>query len=188
MQNGNIVSELLAIIDAKKYKQIIPSLPLGAGLLENIFPHTQLAKKYSLDAHWWLDGSFMNPNALFELFRDYSGQTSLQVCKGMLKYLCMTKKKGTDECKILKNAWIALHMKGQTACQWADSMFDRDTLGDEIALYILCKMYKRHSLVFTSAKCWTTLETETHLVRTSCLINVMYDSCILNLVYLENFI
>ena len=75
----------------------------------------------------------MNPNALFELFGEYSGQTSLQVCKGMFKYLCITKKKGVEDCKILKNAWKALHMKGQTARQWSNSMYDREMPGDEIA-------------------------------------------------------
>ena len=117
---SNITRELLDLINAKKYKQIIPSLPSGARLSETVFPCTSLAIKYTLETQRWLNGSFMNPSALFEMFSEYSSQTQLQVCKGMFKYLGITKKRGADDCKILKNAWIALHMKGQTAREWSN--------------------------------------------------------------------
>ena len=68
----------------------------------------------------------------------------------MLKFLSITKKRGAEESKILKNAWIALHMQELTARQWADEMFKKDTPGKEIALFALCTLYKRHCLVFTS--------------------------------------
>ena len=176
----NIASELLDLFNAKKYKQIIPSLPSGARLLETVFPCTSLARKYTLDTQRWLDGSFMNPNALIEMFGEYSGQTPLQVCKGMFKYLGIMKKRGADDCKILKNAWIALHMKGQTARKWSNSKFDQETPGDEIALYVLCKMYKRHCLVFTLAKCWTTLEPENPLSE-----DELFNECNIQLLYIE---
>ena len=86
----SIAGELLVAINARKYKQIILSLPAGCGMSEDIFPKTTLATKYMLDVNQWLDGNFMNPNALFELFGRYSGQTALQVCKPMLKYLGIT--------------------------------------------------------------------------------------------------
>ena len=63
----------------------------------------------------WLDGSFMNPNALFELLGVYSGETAMQIRKSMLKYLGIMKKRGADNSNILKNAWIALHMQNKTA-------------------------------------------------------------------------
>ena len=57
----------------------------------------------------------MNPNALFELFRIYSGEMGMQVRKSMLKYLGITKKQGAENRNILKNAWIVLHMQNKTA-------------------------------------------------------------------------
>ena len=122
----------------------------------------------------------MNSNALFELFGTFSGQTSLQVRKAMFKYLKITKKCGAEQCKMLMNAWIALHMQGSTAHQWADAMLDRETPGDEIALYMLCRMYHCHCVVITSAKCWTTLDTETPLPE-----SVLYKNCDIRLLYIE---
>ena len=58
---SNIASELLTIIDAKKYKQIIPPLPSGSGLSENVFPCTDLAKKYSLNTERIVGQQFYEP-------------------------------------------------------------------------------------------------------------------------------
>ena len=69
---SSITAEMMALIEKKKYKQIIPALPKGAGLSEEVFPHTSLLKIFSLDTSRWIDGSFMNPNALFELCEDPS--------------------------------------------------------------------------------------------------------------------
>ena len=134
------------------YIQIVPPLTSGSGLSELIYPRTRLAKEFSLETKRWLDRSYMNPNALFELFGECSNETGLKVCKNMMKFLEITKKKGAESCNILKNSWISLHAQGLTPREWADSMTKRETPGDEIALYTLCKMYHRHCVVVTSAK------------------------------------
>ena len=113
--SDTISDEMMALINLRPYKQIIPSLPSGAGLSETVFTRTTLATKYIFDTKRWLDGSYINPNALFELFGEYSRNTALQVRKLMLKFLGITKKKGAEDSKILKNAWIALHMQGLSA-------------------------------------------------------------------------
>ena len=76
--------------------------------------------------------------------------------------------------------WIALHMQNKTAREWADAMFNRENPGDEIALYVLCKMYCRHCVVITNSKCWTTLETDVSLPE-----SVLYELCDLKLLYIE---
>ena len=176
----SIMAELLSAINARQYKQIIPSLAEGSGLSELIFPKTTLAVSYALVTKRWLDGSYMNLNALFELFGECNNESGMQMWKRMLKFLGITKKHGVDKCNILKNSWIALHMHGITARQWVDSMFLRDTPGDEIALYTLCKMYHRHCVVVTSAKLWTTLETTTSMTEADIM-----EACELHLLYIE---
>ena len=177
---SSIAAEMMALIEERKYKQIIPVLPKGVGLPEEVFPRTSLAKTFSLDTSRWIDGLYMNPSTSFELFGKFSGQTSLQVRKAMFKYLEIMKKHGAEQCKTLMNTCIALHMQGFTACQWADAMLDRETPGNEIALYTLCRMYHRHCVVITSAKCWTTLDTETSLPEF-----VLYENCDIKLLYIE---
>ena len=179
LMENSIAAEMMAIINTRRYKQIVPSLPVGAGLSEDVFPKTTLAKRYTLDVKRWIDGSFMNPSAMFKIFGAFSSETPLQV-RRMMKYLGISKKRGAEECKILKNRWIALHMKGQSAREWADTMFQRDVPGDEISLYILCKMYHRHSVVFTSANIWTTFEPDRQLTEAE-----LFDACELHFLFIE---
>ena len=177
---SSIAGEMMALITSCPYKQIIPSLPAGAGLSESIFPRTILAKHYILETERWLDGSFRNPNALFELFGEFSNNTALQVRKSMLKFLGITKKRGAKESKILKNVWIALHMQGLTARQWVDAMFNKDTTGKEIAIFALCKLYKLNCLVFTSQKPWCTMEPVSPLTEAE-----LFKQCKIHLLYIE---
>ena len=177
---GSIASEMMSIIDAKKYKQIIPALVSGTGLSEDLFMRTSLSERYILDMKWWLNGSYMNPRVLFELFGEYSNETTLKVRRNMLKYMGITKICGAESCAILKNAWISLHMKGLSACEWADQMFQRETPGEEIAIYTLCKMYKQHCMIFTTAKCWSTLEASGPITEAE-----LFDLCDICLLYIE---
>ena len=100
----------------------------------------------------------MNPNAMFDLFGEYSANTGKQIRKNMLKYLGITKKQGADMCTVLKNAWMPLWWQGKSGHEWADSMLIRDNAGDEITLFVLSRMYNWHTAVVTSAKIWCTLE------------------------------
>ena len=157
---GSIASELLSTINQIPYKVIIPALLSNVGISETLFPKTQLATKYKLDIHRWVDGSYMNPNALFECFSLFSSEDGKTVRKNMLKYLGLHKKNSWKNCNTLKNSWIALHMKGLTAQEWSDSMKKFDTAGDEIALYVLCRMYNRHCMVYTKMNIWSTVDTD----------------------------
>ena len=77
--SGSIAAELMSLINAMSFIQIVPPLMSGSGLSEVVFPRTTLAQKFSLEMKRWLDGSYMNPSALFELFGEYSNDTALKV-------------------------------------------------------------------------------------------------------------
>ena len=174
---GSIASELLSTINRIRYKVIILALLSNVGISETLFPKTQLATKYKLDIHRWVDGSYMNPNALFEYFGLFSSEDGKTVRKNMLKYLGLHKKNSWKNCNTLKNSWIALHMKGLTAQEWLDSMKKFDTAGDEIALYVLCRMYNRHCMVYTKMNIWSTVDTDVPIPEET-LIG-MCDICLL---------
>ena len=88
---NSIASELLDVINAVPYERLkIAALPQGAGLSETIFPKTRLAKTYSLDLRRWVDGSFMNPNAMFELFGEFNNESGMQTRKRMFKFIGIT--------------------------------------------------------------------------------------------------
>ena len=157
---NTIASALLDAINAVPYERLIAALPQGAGLSETIFPKTRLAKTYLLDMRRWVDGSYMNPNAMFELFGEFNNESGMQIRKRMFKFIGITHQRKAKDCDLLKDAWIALHMQGLSAEVWSKNMRKRDTPGDEIALHILCRMFNRHCVVVTSAKMWSTVKTD----------------------------
>ena len=108
---STIASELLAAINAVPYNKIIAALPTGVGLSEKVYPKTRLAQTYTLDTKHWIDGSFMNPNAMFELFGEYNGLSGMDVRKCMIKFIGVTKKIPAERCPVLQDeANVALHM------------------------------------------------------------------------------
>ena len=91
---SSIAAELLANINAVPYKQIILALHGSSGILEKMFNRTTLAGRFLLDTRHWLDGSYMNPNAMFVYFGLFSNKTSKQVHKNMINFLELNKKNG----------------------------------------------------------------------------------------------
>ena len=157
---NSIASALLDVINAVPYERLIAALPQGAGLSETVFPKTRLAKTYSLDMKRWVNGSFMNPNAMFELFGEFNNESGMQIRKRMFKFIEITRQRKAEDCDLLKDTWITLHMQGLSAEDWSKNMMKCDTPGDEIALHILCRMFNRHCVVVTSAKMWSTVKTD----------------------------
>ena len=180
MASTSIAKELINLINARKYKTVVPVLPNGGGLSENIFPKTIFAKTYALDISRWLDGSYMNPNAMFELFGCFNNETGMQTRRHMFKYLGVTKKHGAETSEILCNSWMALGMQGLNARKWSDAMFSRETPCDEIALYTLCRLFNCHCAVVTSFKVWSTLETDNPVTD-----KYLLEECDIQLLYIE---
>ena len=92
----------------------------------------------------------------------------------------LMKKNGWRNSNILKNSWKSLHMMDSNVEKWPKDMKSDDTLGDEIALYVLCKMYSRHSMVYTRGNIWTTVHSDTSLDKTTLL-----ELCDIWLLYIE---
>ena len=68
---------------------------------------------------------------------------------------------------------MSLHMNGQTVCFYMIHQ-------NEIALYVLCKMYYCHCVVITSAKLWTTIECDTPVTE-----EFLLENADLHLLYIE---
>ena len=56
------------------------------------------------------------------------------------------------------NAHVLLKMHGIDLASWVKTMTDCLNRGDELAIYALCDMLKRHAFVFTRTKPWTTVD------------------------------
>ena len=91
------------------------------------------------------------PNALFDLFIEFSNQTGSIVRDNMVGL-------AFDNYRLLENMCkIAMDQCKTTLRSWINKMAKEQTLGDEIALYILSRMYRKHAFMYTQMFWWTTL-------------------------------
>ena len=92
-----------------------------------------------------------NPDGLFDLFGEYSGQTADEVRDLMIGWIF-------DNYRNAKS-WtrMAMQHKNIEINQWIENMQKTTTHGDDIALYILSRMFNKHMFVHNSMYGWSTL-------------------------------
>ena len=92
-----------------------------------------------------------NPDGLFDLFGKYSGQTADEVHDLMIGWIY-------DNYRNVKS-WtrMAMQHKNIEINRWIEDMQKTTTHGDDIALYILSRMFNKHVFVHNSMYGWSTL-------------------------------
>ena len=91
------------------------------------------------------------PNALFDLFGEFSNQTSSIAHDNLVGW-------AFNNFRLLESVLkVAMTQRKTTLCAWINGMANESKAGDEIALYILSRMYQQHSFVYTHMFWWTTL-------------------------------
>ena len=116
-----------------------------------------------------------NPAGLFELFGSFSDQTVEDVRDCLMGWIY-------DNYNNVKN-WLkmALLHKKIDLNNWIKQMRWNTTHGDDIALYLLCRMYNKHAYVHTTKYGWSTLpfKIDTPLIETTkkCDIELVLLHC-----------
>ena len=91
------------------------------------------------------------PNAMFELFSEFSKQIGPEVRDTMIGW-------SYDNFRMLEGVFsAALSQRNTSLRAWLNLMADEHTPGDELTLYVLARMYHCHAYVFTQMFWWTTL-------------------------------
>ena len=78
---------------------------------------------------------------------------------------------------------IALKQKGLSLSDWAEGMRNPKQPGDELCLYLLCRMYCKHALIHLKHHWWTTIQ---HPLPGD--INEILDQCHLELVFIREWV
>ena len=92
-----------------------------------------------------------NPNGLFDLFGEYSGQKAGEVRDLMVGWIY-------DNFRNVKD-WTKMVMqhKNLELDIWLENMQKSTTHGDYIALYVLCRMFNKHAFVHNAMYGWSTM-------------------------------
>ena len=92
-----------------------------------------------------------NPNGLFDLFGEYSGQKADEVRDLMVGWIYDNFRKVKDWTR------MAMQHKNLEFDKWLENMQKSTTHGDDIALYILCCMFNKHTFVHNAMYGWSTM-------------------------------
>ena len=90
------------------------------------------------------------PDAVFDVFGNYCGKSGVEVHEMMVDYVYKNRKTVEVE---FRNA---LSAKSKDLGWWAVRQTSRKRPGDELTVYLLSKIFDRHSLVYTLKEPWCT--------------------------------
>ena len=111
------------------------------------------------------------PNGIFELFVKYCGDTIDKIRERLIDYV----HSNTAEIKNLTVDYFK--KKGGDLLMWLYKMSHPSTAGDELTLFLLCKIFTHHAVIHTLSGPWSTL----NVVKTG---GSLEDRCDIVLVYI----
>ena len=151
-ENRSMAGELLSVLSPYPYHSCVSNLHSSETVQLSKFNRDRLPANHWVDTKRFVTSSNrVLPNALFEMFGEYSSETGAEVRDNLVGWTY-------DNFREIRTATnIALSQRRIELKEWIQEMSDEKTPGDEIALFILCKMYRRHVFVYTRKWWWTSL-------------------------------
>ena len=150
-------AELLGSLQTYEYRKCIPYISPGSGI-----PRAQFATRED-HARWQINTSLtfrgkrcktLNPNFLFSIFGRYSGDEPRVVRALMIKWI-KENKQDFDKATFIGIIGKDIEFESRLL-----NMELPRTIGDEFALYALCKLFNRHAHVVTRGNTWHTISVE----------------------------
>ena len=114
-----------------------------------------------------------NPGHLFEIFCNFSGHDAMEVRELMLEHIAKNLEFHAS------HSIVCLEMRNTRFTNWVDRIADGRMYCDELGLLSLSALYRRHTLVVTANKLWSTIE---HPIPVNLL--ELLNECSVKLVYL----
>ena len=152
----SIAEELLGnipMLNAFQLCALVPYLSLEDATTIDDFEQSELVEDYFVETINLRFGKLENKNHLFDVFSKYCGyDDSTYTRLDMLTFVA------ENTTQYEWNAHVLLKMHGTNLDGWVKTMTDCLNTGDELAIYALCDILKRHAFVFTRTKPWTTVD------------------------------
>ena len=157
MATRSIAEELLDKINEEGYKETVAPLSIDDKLPDHIFQELKKSMKgryqFSYELFSNQRGS-PKPNGIFELFVRYSGENIDTIRQRLVDYV------HSNTLEIKKMTTDYFTQKGGNLLMWVYKMSRPSTAGDELALFLLCKIFNRHAVIHMIKGPWCTLSGE----------------------------
>ena len=155
-ETKSIAKELLGsipLLKAFKMHSLVPYLSPEDATTVEAFTQSELAADYYVETVNIRCGRYENKNHLFDKFATFCGyDESVYLCIDMINYIA------ENSARYDKDAHVLLTMHGSNLARWSARMTDPLNKGDELCIYSLCDMLKRHTFVYTKTKLWITVD------------------------------
>ena len=150
----SITTELFNMLSPYNFTQSIPHLSVKDVFAQKLFLLTELSENYWMDTRKCYKNHKKNSNQIFEMFAAFNDESQTQVHTDIIQHIISNKefyaRVGSQLLKCLKldvDNWIKL-------------MSSESVFTDELMIFALSKVYNRHTEIFTSNACWTTIGTD----------------------------
>ena len=152
IENQSLTEELLEAFKEKTYDTCVSNLTKTHRVNLNKFKRQRLPEGTWINTKRFVNNSNRPvADAMFSLFGEFSNQVGTEVRDTMIGW-------SYDNFRLLERVFkVALDQRKTTLREWLEKMADEHTPGDEPALYVLARMYRRHVYVYTQMFWWTTL-------------------------------
>ena len=151
--------ELINALYIKPYTGMIPYLSPSSALTVSDFEKCPSARDHWLDLP--LEDSHhkgckkRDPNCVFEAFGLFSDHDAYVVREEMLSAI-------SSKFNYYQTvSWLILQLHKTTLSEWCHVMHCVTTPADKLAIFALSRLYRRHSVVYTKDKTWSTIGTST---------------------------
>ena len=152
-----LAAELLGSLQVYDYRKCIPYISIGSGITRAEFETRDDHSRWQIDTSLTFRGKrckTLNPDMLFSIFGRYSGDEPKVVRALMIKWI-KENREAFD-----KATFIGMIAKDLDLDNWLINMESTRTVGDEFALYALCRLFSRHARVITRGNTWHTVSVE----------------------------
>ena len=156
MATPNLAEELMDSLVPNSYNNSVTGLTDDACMNSKVVQtlKSSLKERYEFNSDIFrARNGTPKPNGMFDLFGKYSGVESCEIRKDLVRY---AREHFTELSTVCREA--VDQKKFSSFDAWLVKLSLRNTVCDEIGLFVLCKQYSRHAIVYTTKGIWTTLQ------------------------------
>ena len=172
---GLLAAELMQSLQTYGYRNCIPGISYGIGMSRAEFSARDDYRRWQVDTSLTFKGKrckTLNPDFLFSVFSRYSGDEPQIVRELMIKWIHENRE------KFDKATFIGMTSKDIELDKWLVDMESPRTIGDEFALFALCKLFNRHARVLNRGKTWHSVSVEgshgERFIEDACDVHLLY--------------
>ena len=151
-KSGSFAMELYNALKTFPFKRMVSFIRKSSSVTCKEYNDSEQSKEYWIDTRNCKHGRKVNKQYVFEMFGTFPNENAADERAGMLAVIRL----GLNYYKIAGH--VILGFKNINIDQWLNVMSKPDTAADELAIFMLSKMYGKHTVIYNKARPWTTLD------------------------------